>query len=234
MTSVRALGPAVLLMMLTGCAAATEDTAAARDCQAGNRTYFPVEVKGSPFSGLDEFHCGWFSGHLRSMDEPSLLKRAGAEDAQVYRLMVLPTFHAPHVMRLEPGGADAWRLLERATDGRGGYDPGRVTFHFSRVLTTDEAAKAEAAVAALDLDAMETEPKLFVTDPVTGDERIIIIGDGTTLVLEAVRGGRYRVIHRPWSKSVLEPEFERLVNAFLDLSAYVRRTAESEKSEKSD
>src|SRR5262252_10747569 len=86
-------------------------------------------------NSLDSFRNGWYSKHLKAMDESSL--NSMAESDETYRFLWLRTFHHPIAIRV-------WRKSEernmafKELDGAGGYDPGKLIANRTRRLTADE------------------------------------------------------------------------------------------------
>ena len=86
---------------------------------------------------LHAFRDRWYVSHLLAMDEQPLYPPA-SDQPPVYRLLFLPTFRQPAVVRLTESGGTWWAVYKRS-DGRGGYYPGRLAGAVERELSQDEA-----------------------------------------------------------------------------------------------
>jgi len=113
------------------------------------------------------------------MNEPRLCL---AYSCDVIRLLTLPTFHEPRMVRVERG-TTATRISAKQTDGRGGYGPGRLTVD----RTTD-------ALCNLFNDATDLLNSIdFWNLPVLDDA---VVRDGTRYVIESKVNAEYHVIER--------------------------------------
>lgn len=224
---------AVFAAGLLGCATQFATDGAPKDCAGASRGYFLVDANEPSGSGmLEGALCKLYADQLRSMRQAPLWKKTDSTDAQVYRLLVVPHHYAPYVIRLERMSGGGWRLLERALNEKTGYGqvrdrPNRLSFMTSRVLTPDEAATAEAALAALDVDRMIVDPVFVHRDRETGEEVHYMAIHPTFLVFETVRDGRYHMFTRFWLNAFIESEFERVVQVLHELSVYARKALSS-------
>ena len=133
--------------------------------------------------GGHAFRVNWYVPHLLSMEEPPL-RPPVADRPTVYRLLFLPTFDRPAVVRLTEAEG-GWRAVCKRSDGRGGYGPGPLLSAAERDLSPAEGKKfgrllTEAAF--WEMPSSETSAGL----------------DGSQAVLEGVREGCYHVVDR-WS-----------------------------------
>jgi hypothetical protein len=149
-------------------------------------TYFPVNTFGQSVVYSD-FLAGYYSGFLSIMDEPSLFQASRNSNLHAYRFLWLRTFHQPVVVRLQVEEQEAGLLIAKVTDGRGGYEPGKLilneTSHLSR--------------QAVEEFLMRLKELEFWQRP-TIDESGGIGIDGAQWVLEGVQDSRYHVLSR-WS-----------------------------------
>ena len=84
--------------------------------------FFPPGVLDeSPY--LHAFRDTWYVPHLLAMQEQPLYP-PDPNQLTTYRLLHLPTFTHPTVVRVTD--ADGWRVVRKQTDGRGGYERGRL------------------------------------------------------------------------------------------------------------
>jgi len=120
------------------------------------------------------------------MKEPSLWKLSQKDrSSTVYRFLWLPTFHRPVSVRLEKSSEGAI-LRAVLLDGRGGYEPGKITLSKSTRLSDAQWENFQRLLDKVKLWEMPTK------DPELGGY------DGDQLILEAVRAGGYHVVDR-WS-----------------------------------
>ena len=93
-----------------------------------------------PQNALDDdpeshkFRTSWYVPHLLSMKEEPLHPLV-VDRPTVYRLLFLPTFDRPSVVRLfEAEGV--WRAVCKRSDGRGGYGPGPLVSEEERAVAS--------------------------------------------------------------------------------------------------
>lgn len=144
--------------------------------------FFPPNTL-SDDSDRHAFRVSWYVPHLLSMQEGPLHPQV-AERPVIYRLLFLPTFDCPVVVRLTEGDG-VWRAVCKRSDGRGGYDPGPLISENERDLSPAEARRF---VRLLDEAAFWEMPSFEKSAGL----------DGSQAVLEGVREGRYHVVDR-WS-----------------------------------
>jgi hypothetical protein len=130
---------------------------------------------------LDKFTAEWFSSYLERMEEPPLYPPSAAL-SMTFRLLCLPTWDHPSVVRIEAYGT-TWRLLGKQTNGDGGFEAGRIDRRERRLLTQEEANRVAGILPYL---------RFWELPAFTEDDGC----DGTTWVLEGVNRGRYHVVHR--------------------------------------
>lgn len=127
----------------------------------------------------DEFIQQWFGKHLRSMAEPRLYLD---QTVDAVRLLTLPTFHAPSLVRFNREPA-ATRITAKQTDGRGGYGAGRL----SSSKTIDAATNLfDETISALTSINFWKRPTLEAA----------VVKDGTRYVIESWIANKYHVIER--------------------------------------
>lgn len=144
--------------------------------------FFPANSL-DPRPDLHAFRDRWYVSHLLAMQERPLYPPA-PDRPPVYRLLFLPTFRQPAVVRLaEVGGV--WRAVCKRSDGRGGYSPGQLAGEAERELARAEAkhfARLLKRVGFWDMPSSEDMAGL----------------DGSQAVLEGARAGGYHMVDR-WS-----------------------------------
>ncbi len=141
-------------------------------------SYFPDLTFGDK-TELDDFMQQWFGRHLRSMKEPYLESQPACD---TIRLLTLPTFHEPTLVRVERRDSRTVITTKR-TDGRGGYGPGRITLN--HVSECDATLFAEAQNILKQID--------YWNLPALDDA---CVRDGTRYVIESNIGGKYHTIER--------------------------------------
>jgi hypothetical protein len=141
---------------------------------------------------------------LERMNESQLSDFAKDTDAEVYRLMILPTWGNPIAIRVQRNG-DLYALASRRLDGQAGYETG------SLVESKDVALSAEDSKALADLIQDLGFFKMSTDDGVHGF-------DGEEWILEGVSQGKYHPILR-WSPTFENPKKRGLV-AFLALCKF--------------
>ncbi|WP_439626559.1 hypothetical protein [Gemmata sp.] len=155
---------------------------------------------------LHALHERWYVSHLMAMQERPLHPPA-PDQPTVFRLLFLPTFTRPALVRVTDAGG--WRVARKQTDGRGGYEPGQLVSEAEWELTPGEAKRLGKLVERAgfwDLPTAERADGL----------------DGWQCVVEGVRTGRYHVVDR-WSPR--RTPFAELVGFLLGLSPAVPREA---------
>lgn len=156
-----------------------------------------ASVASSEWPG-DEFYADWFGGHLRSLGEPFLHEATPGGDEEVYRMLVLPSFDHPVSIRVS---GNTSRAVVRMTDGWGGYGPGKLSFARVVAVSSADLVALRAALRVIDFWSMVRKAPLQRVIEPDGVEKVIVCADGTTIVLEAVAGGRYHMIHRGCSST---------------------------------
>jgi hypothetical protein len=151
--------------------------------------YFPAGVLGDT-SEQHRFHADWYSKHLAAMGEPSLLEVSRRDStAEVYRFLWLRTFHHPILVRLAVRNDGTARLTLKETDGKGGYEPGK--------LIRNTTAKLSKQQNQWFLDRLE-DIGLWKL-PTRKPPKDGVVGlDGAQWIAEASKAGRYHIVDR-WS-----------------------------------
>lgn len=137
--------------------------------------YFPPEM-------LRGNYQGWFSKFLAAMKEPKLASLAKDRDIFVLRVLDLPSFQHPVAVRIEKKGDSITRRAV-VLSGAGGYEPGDI-----KMEKTDTMSVADYEEL---LDSLEKSGfwKLAPNDDEIGF-------DGSELIIETVRNGKYAVFVR--------------------------------------
>lgn len=153
----------------------------------GGKSFFPIDAGGK--KGVSEFQVQWYSKHLSLMKEKPL--QSLAQDAEVYRFTLLPTWGDPRSFRLSKVDGNYVFSFSRL-DGDGGYDPGKLVESTSKNLLKKDVDKFLKLFGAVK----------FFTQPSEDENRG---SDGSEWILEAVSGGKYHVVVR-WTPTEYDPE----------------------------
>ena len=148
-------------------------------------------------SDRDDFMQQWYGKHLRSMDEPRLHTE---RETDTIRLLTLPTFHEPTLIRIERHEIGTLVCVKR-TDGRGGYGPGALTLNDR---SNENSSLFNAGCELLDEVG-------FWQMPVLDD---VVVLDGTRYIIESSVDDAYHVLERAVPK---KPE-ERLLQWLYSLA----------------
>lgn len=130
---------------------------------------------------------GWYSQHLTAMQEPSLFQNSTNQVIEQYRFLWLRTFHKPIAVRIWKDGTGISLRVVRLS-GKGGYDPGKIEYDTTTILTDEQWKKF---LGLLQKSAFWDMPSKKV------DEAGY---DGAQWVLEGQASGKYHVVDR-WSPS---------------------------------
>ncbi len=108
-------------------------------CSAYGQQYFPPGILGKSHQ-QDEFAIRWYSKHLTALREPSLWETSQLDlTAEAYRFLYLRSFHHPISVLLVVARDKTATLVSKETNGKGGYEPGRLirnrTIHLSQIQT---------------------------------------------------------------------------------------------------
>ena len=171
--------------------------------------YFPIKMKAGE-EGISKFEADWYGKSLKRMKEPRLPDFTKDVNAEVYRMMILPSWGNPIAVRVQKHGG-IYRLSARRLGGQGGYDPGKLVEARDLELSADDSKVLEVLIQNLDFFKLSTDDGAFGTD---GDESVI----------EGVSHGKYHVIHR-WCASSYHPD-KRGLTAFLNLIRFLLHESE--------
>jgi hypothetical protein len=153
--------------------------------------FFPVE--GSVPDPILE----WYRKVLTAMHESGLVARSDGTPREQYRFLWLRTRHRPVAVRVERQ-ATVLGLAVRVLNGKSGYDPGSLE-------RSDEQALHPAQ---WDLLEQKLSTARFWSLPLQGNHHGL---DGAEWVLEGVRPGKHRLVHRWCPRSDTEDAAFRAV-----------------------
>jgi hypothetical protein len=130
----------------------------------------------------------WYSGQLKALEEPSLLKLAANPSVESYRFVWLRTFHHPVAVRLVLRTDGIGELTLKVANGAGGYAPGHLIENVSRPLTRQQTASFLERVKAVQFWELP-------------NHRDRGGNDGAEWIIEGVKDGKYHVVTRWTPKS---------------------------------
>jgi hypothetical protein len=141
------------------------------------------------------------------MKEPRLPELAKDVNADVYRMMILPTWGNSIAVRVSRRGG-SYRPSARRLNGQAGFDPGKLIEEKDIELGAEDSRALEVLLQNLNFFQFSTD------DGVIGP-------DGDEWILEGVSWGRYHVAKR-WcaSASMYNPD-KRGLTAFLALCKFL-------------
>ncbi len=141
---------------------------------------FPVSsMKG--YSEIDSLDQG-LSKFLEVLQEPTIIKISEHED-EVYRFLWLRSFDNPISLRMQKSLAE-FTLIIKQSDGKGGYDPGKLNASWTKKLSVWQWMKFKSLL----------ESECFWTMDYTAHELAII--DGAWWQLEGKRENRYHIVRK--------------------------------------
>jgi hypothetical protein len=167
-------------------------------------SYFPIKTNAGG-EGVTAFESKWYGKSLERMNEPRLPGLAKDVNADVYRIMILPTWGNPIVVRVQRHG-DLYSLSARRLDGQGGYDPGKLVEAKDIELGADDSKSLAVLIQNLNFFQLPAE------DRVRGF-------DGDQWIVEGVSQGKYHVAVR-WCADSYDPE-KRKLTTFLALCRFL-------------
>ncbi len=167
-------------------------------------SYFPIKTKAGG-EGVTAFESKWYGESLERMNEPRLPGFAKDVNADVYRIMILPTWGNPIAVRVQRHG-ELYSLSARRLDGQGGYDPGKLVEAKDIELGADDSKSLAVLIQNLNFFQLPTE------DDVIGF-------DGDQWIIEGVSQGKYHVAVR-WCADSYDPK-KRKLTAFLTLCRFL-------------
>jgi hypothetical protein len=173
-------------------------------CAFADGSYFPIKTKDGA-EGLTKSEARWYGEPLERMKEPRLPDFAKDANAEVYRMMILPTWGNSIVVRIHRH-EKLYGLSARRLDGQAGYDPGKLVEAKDTVLSADDSKALEALIQNLNFFQLSTN------DTVRGF-------DGDEWILEGVSQGKYHLVQR-WCAPLYDPE-KRGLTAFLALCKFL-------------
>jgi hypothetical protein len=167
-------------------------------------SYFPIRTTAGA-EGVTAFESQWYGKSLERMNEPRLPGVAKDVNADVYRIMILPTWGNPVVVRVQKQG-ELYSLSARRLDGLGGYDPGKLVEAKNIELDADDSTFLAVLIQNLNFFQLPTE------DDAIGN-------DGDQWIIEGVSQGKYHVTVR-WCPDSCDPE-KRKLTTFLALCRFL-------------
>jgi hypothetical protein len=168
------------------------------------QSYFPIKTKAGD-EGVTAFESKWYGESLKRMNEPRLPELARDANADIYRLIILPTWGNSIVVRVQRHG-ELFSLSARRLDGQAGYNPGKLVESKDIELDADDSRTLGALIQNLNFFKLSTE------DGVEGN-------DGDEWIIEGVSDGRYHLVQR-WCAFAVNPA-KRGLQPFLALCRFL-------------
>lgn len=166
-------------------------------------SYFPIKTK--PAEGITAFEAEWYGRSLQRMNEPALPDSAKEANAEIYRILILPTWGNSIAVRVDKHG-QTYHLSARRLDGQAGYDPGELAETKDTDLSLEDSNTLGALLRDVDFFQMS------IRDNVRGY-------DGDEWILEGVSQGQYHVVQR-WCAASYDPN-NRKLKPFLALTKFL-------------
>jgi hypothetical protein len=155
--------------------------------------------------GLTQFESEWYGKSLERMNEPPLSEAAENADAEIYRLLILPTWGNSIAVRVQEQGG-FYHLSARRLDGQARYDPGNLVESKDVELDAEDSKTLGVLIQNMNFFNMATEDNVRGMD---SDEWII----------EGVSHGKYHVATR-WCAPNYGPD-KRGLKPFLALCTFL-------------
>jgi hypothetical protein len=171
---------------------------------SAQQSYFPIKTKAGD-DGVTAFESKWYGESLKRMNEPRLPELAKRASADIYRLIILPTWGNSIVVRVQRHG-ELFSLSARRLDGQAGYNPGKLVESKDVGLDANDSKTLGALIHNLNFFELPTE------DGVEGM-------DGDEWIIEGVSHGKYHVIQR-WCAFSVNPD-KRGLQPFLALCRFL-------------
>lgn len=171
---------------------------------AADDSYFPIRTEPHG-QGVTEFQAKWYGQSLERMKEPRLPELAKDQNAEIYRITILPTWGNSIAVRVQKNG-ELYSLSARRLDGQAGYDPGNLVESKDVALGADDSKTLALLIQNLNFFQMSTE------DNVRGF-------DGDEWIVEGVSQGKYHLAVR-WCAPLYGPA-KRNLTAFLALCKFL-------------
>lgn len=155
--------------------------------------------------GVTAFESEWYGGSLERMNEPRLPEPVKDSNAEVYRLMILPTWGNSIAVRVQRKG-ELYHLSARRLDGQAGYNPGKLVESKDIELDADDSKALGVLIQKLNFFQLATD------DDVLGN-------DGDEWIIEGVSHGKYHVAQR-WCATEYDPD-KRGLKPFLAICKFL-------------
>jgi hypothetical protein len=165
--------------------------------KASQTDYFPPGTLDDTAQS-SHFKEQWYSDQLQALKELSLWELSKTQKTQTYRFLWLRTFHRPISVRLDIHQDGTALLTTKATDGQGGYKPGRLVLGKTRALTKEQTSWALDRIKEVGYWGLPTYEKPKEGVGPNGEKTVQIGLDGAQWILEGVKNGKYQVTDR-WS-----------------------------------
>lgn len=167
-------------------------------------SYSPIQAKPET-EGVTALEAQWFGKFLARMNEPRLPELTKDPNVEAYRIVILPTWGNPILVRAEKHGT-TYALSGHRLDGQAGFELGKLVEAKNLELSAEDSHRLEQLIQSVGLFQLPTD------DGVSGF-------DGDVWFLEGVSQGQYHVIQR-WCASSYHAK-KRGLTAFLNLCRFL-------------
>ena len=166
--------------------------------------YFPTGV----FSVRGPFMASWCSCFLRAMGERPLTGPRAASASTTYRLLVVPPWRPPFIVRLDIQ-TDGSGILVRK-EARHQADAGTLTVDTSQAVSREEVEVFDSLLTKADFWSMPTI-LMWASHP----RMPVMVLDGVVWVLEGAKPGSYHVVSRALPNTLMP------AGPYTELSSYL-------------
>jgi len=147
--------------------------------------YFPHGTFSEKVSA-DRFTSSWYSKHLVALKEPSLFEKSQNSKGEAYRFLYLRTFHNPICLRLKINDDNSGTLYIKRTDGKGGYEPGKLSKETMKQVSKERVN--ELLLTILKKNFWKSSPYI--------KSKNVIHTDSAQWIFEGIKNGEYHVVSR--------------------------------------
>lgn len=162
---------------------------------------------------LETFDTEIYLAQLQQAKEPGFCENPLPTDAHRYRLLWVPTFGHPILIRIDIKTDGKAELHIQSWSGQGGYEWGKPQITKMRELAPDEEADLFMTLADIG----------FWTLPATVENTNYIVLDGTEWIMEGVRDGKCHAIAR-YSSPLTSVFSQVILGDVAKLRPYYRQT----------
>jgi len=124
----------MVLLLISGCISSEQSSQPKLFTLQSDSLYFPI-AQFHGYSIADTMKAQWYSYMLLGLKEPIIFNDSSSKE--IFRFTWLRSFHHPISIRIVKSN-DKIYLYSKEADGAGGYQPGRIIFDETRILSIDD------------------------------------------------------------------------------------------------